>query len=180
MGIKDLLAGHQEQIKEKWIEAVNSTYPFGTIGFLRAQNNPFVNPVGERNREAAAALVQSFLDDTPNQEELSEVIEEFIRVRAIQDFSAEDAFGIVYALKPIIYDILGDKLDEHAKARGLGDIRWLDSHIDALVLLAFGAYCRCRDKLADMRVDDFKRRHSQIIRQAERVLNQKFPEHRLK
>lgn len=180
MSLKDLLAEKQKDIADKWVQAVNGTYPFGTIGFLRTKSDPFINPVGQRNKETARAFVSSFLDDEPDAEELSKVIGEFVKVRAIQDFTPEDAVGIILALKPIISETLGDRLTAYVREHGLKEYQLLEGHIDALALLAFGAYARCQSKVADMRVDEFKRRHSQIIRQAERLMNKEFPEHRLK
>lgn len=180
MNLKNLLAEKQKEIAEKWVQAVSGTYPFGTVGFLRTKTNPFINPVGQRNKVAAEAFVSALLVDEPNQAELSEVIDEFIKVRAIQNFCPEDAVGIILALKPIINEILGDKIFSYAKEHGLKEYQLLEGRIDALALLAFGSYARCREKLADMRIDEFKRRHSQIIRQAERILNRELPEHRLK
>ena len=180
MSLKDLLAEKQDEIAEKWVQAVNGTYPFGTVGFLRTKSDPFINPVGQRNKETARAFVASFLDNEPDADELSKVIDEFIRVRAVQDFSPEDAAGIIMALKPIISETLGSRLNAYVKEHGLKEYQLLEGHIDALALLAFGAYARCQNKMADMRVDEFKRRHSQIIRQAERLMNKEFPEHRLK
>ena len=180
MSLKNLLVEQQKEIAEKWIQAVSGTYPFSTVGFLRTKSDPFINPVGQRNKVAAESFVAALLADEPDQEELSEVIDEFIKVRAIQNFCPEDAVGIILALKPIINEVLGDKLVRHIKEHGLTEYRLLEGRIDAINLLAFGAYVRCREKVAEMRIDEFKRRHSQIIRQAERVLNEKFPEHRLK
>lgn len=175
-----MLAEKQNELADKWSQAVSGTYPFGTVGFLRTKSDPFINPVGKRNNVTAEAFVAALLADEPDLEELSAVIDEFIRVRAIQEFSPEDAIGIVLALKPIIYEVLGDKLTNYVKAHGLKEFQLLEGRIDALSLLSFGAYTRCREKVANMRIDEFKRRHSQIIRQAERVLNKEFPEHRLK
>lgn len=180
MSLKNLLAAEQKNIAEKWLQAVSGTYPFGTVGFLRTKKDPFINPVGQRNNVAAEAFVSSLLDDEPDEDALAEVIEEFVRVRAVQNFSPEDAVGIILALKPIISEVLGDKLTNYIKEHGLREYQLLEGHIDALTLLSFGSYVRCREKMAEMRIDEFKRRHSQIIRQAERVLNEKFPEHRLK
>lgn len=180
MSLRDLLAEKRAEIADKWLEAVNGTYPFGTIGFLRTRRDPFVNPVGQRNRQAAEAFTAALLEAEPDQEALSAAIDEFIKVRAVQDFSPEDAVGIILALKPVIGAVLGGRLDAYVKEHGLEEYRLLEGHIDALALLAFGSYARCREKMAGMRIDEFKRRHSQIIRQAERVLNQQFPEHRLK
>lgn len=180
MSLKNLLAEKQKEIAEKWVQAVSGTYPFSTVGFLRAKSDPFINPVGYRNKIAAEAFVAALLADEPDQEKLSETIDEFIKVRAIQSFSPEDAVGIILAIKTIINEVLGDKLALYVKEHGLREYLLLEGRIDAISLLAFGSYTRCREKVSEMRIDEFKRGHSQIIRQAERVLNQKFPGHRLK
>lgn len=180
MSLKDLLAEKKQDLAEKWMAAVNGTYPFGTVGFLRTKTDPFINPVGKRNRVAAEAFVAGLCEDEPDADALARVIDEFVKVRAVQDFSPADAVGIILALKPIISEVLGESLVTYVKEHGLEEYRLMDGYIDALALLAFGSYVSCREKMADMRINEFKRAHSQVIRQAERVLNQKFPEHRLK
>lgn len=180
MSLKNLLAEKRKEIAEKWVQAVNGTYPFGTVGFLRTKSDPFVNPVGQRNREAAEAFVSSLLEDEPDADALARVTEEFVRVRAIQDFTPQNAVGVILALKPIINEVLGEKLTLYVKENGLEEYRHMEGHIDALLLLAFNAYTACQNKVADMRINEFKRSHSQIIRRAERVLGEEFPEHRLK
>lgn len=184
MSLIDLLAEKQKDIAVKWVDAVSGTYPFGTVGFLRTKNDPFINPVGKRNRVAAEAFVACLCADAAALEAdetgLAAIIDEFVKVRAVQDFSPEDAIGIIFALKPIITEVLGESLITYIKEHGLDEYRLLEGRIDAIALMAFGAYARSRDKMADMRIDEFKRAHSQIIRQAERLMNRELPEHRLK
>jgi hypothetical protein len=43
----------------------------------------------------------------------------------------------------------------------------LESRIDAVALMAFGAYARFRESLHLMKVDEFKRLNSQMLRLAE-------------
>lgn len=187
MNLKQLLAGKKDTLIEQWTALVHGTYPFGTIGFLRTQQNPFVNPVGQRTVVAAAAFVGSLLAgkndrEKPDLEALGKVMDEFIRVRAIQDFSAQDAVAVIFALKQVLRDNLREtlaKADAAGQAALLLELAALESDVDALALMAFNSYAKHRELLAELRIKEFKRRHSQIIRQAERIMEQKFPEHKL-
>ena len=218
MSLKQHLAEKKSVIIEKWIAAVHGTYPFGTIGFLRTQQNPFVNPVGERTKVAAEAFVSALLESgeasgagTPETggtaDKMAAALDEFMRVRAIQDFSAEEAVGVFFALKQIISEVLeespylpgrpghaeqtgpshksggsGEAAEERGGkeffARQLRERLELESNIDALAVMAFGSYARHRDLLADLRVKEFKRRHSQVIRRAERTLGEDLSEYK--
>lgn len=40
---------------EGWINAVYSTYPLQTTGFLRTKNDPFTNPVGDMTKKPPAS-----------------------------------------------------------------------------------------------------------------------------
>jgi hypothetical protein len=156
---------HKEAIIARWIEAVHGTYPFDTVGFLRTRKDRFANPVGYRTEEAAKALMEAVFSSEPDEEALRAAVDEIVRVRAIQDFTPEMAVGIFYAMKEIIRDTL-------YKQGGLREVipalLALESRIDAVVLLAFGAYARFRETLHRMKVEEFKRQHSQIIRLAEK------------
>ncbi|MDL2307415.1 RsbRD N-terminal domain-containing protein [Desulfovibrio sp. OttesenSCG-928-C06] len=202
MSLRQHLSEKKQLIIERWIAAVHGTYPFGTIGFLRTQQNPFVNPVGERTRLAAEAVVEVLLAgkslSEEEQGELTAVLDEFMRVRAIQDFSAEAAVGVFFALKQIVREALEDcpgwpgaANKSASKAAGnagageatvgkdfVGGLLAIESDVDALAMLAFGSYARHRDTLADLRVKEFKRRHSQIIRRAERTLGEDLSDYK--
>lgn len=155
----------RDEIVARWVGIVHGTYPFDTIGFLRTKKDQFANPVGYRTEEAAKALIQVVFSETPDEEALGKAVEEIIRVRAIQDFSPENAVGVIYAMKGIVRDFLrrAGRLEETLPA-----LLALESRIDAVALLAFGAYARCRETLHRLRVDEVKRQYSQILRLAEK------------
>ena len=178
MRLRNMLAEKKDEIVRQWVAAVNGTYPFGTVGFLRTQNDPFINPVGRRTREAAEVFTAALISGERDAELLSQAMDDFIQVRAVQDFPAETAVGIIYAFKQIIREQLGGQLAQSWGKEPLFELLEVEADIDALALMAFGAYARQREKLANLRVEEFKRGHSQIIRQAERVLGRSFPEHR--
>lgn len=159
------LEAHKEEIVSRWIATVHGTYPFDTVGFLRTVKDRFANPVGYRTEEAARALMDVVFHEEPDQEALTAAVEDIIRVRAIQDFPPETAVGIIFAMKDIVRDVVrgAASLAESAPA-----LLALESRIDAVALLAFGAYARSRETLHRLKVEEFKRQHSQLQRLAER------------
>ncbi len=154
---------HKDAMTKRWIDTVHGSYPFETIGFLRTRKDQFANPVGYRTESAATAVIELLFTDTPDQQALSAALEEIMRVRAIQEFPPETAAGIFFALKDIVRSVV--------EASGQAEqcyhaLQSLESRIDAVVLMAFGAYARCREKMHLLKVDEFKRRHSQVLRLA--------------
>ncbi len=171
MNLKDALSAKKDKIAALWVEMAHGTYPFATIGFLRTRENPFVNPVGHRTREAIDAIMPVLLASEKELEELlprlDEALEEFMRVRSIQDFRPEESVGIINGLKNIIRAELARELDKHNLYRELLD---LEQRIDAIEIMCFGIYSRCREKVYIMRAEENSRRNSQMLRRAERII----------
>ncbi|MDL2267711.1 RsbRD N-terminal domain-containing protein [Desulfovibrio sp. OttesenSCG-928-G15] len=160
-----ILWPHKEAMTKRWIDTVHGTYPFDTVGFLRTRKDRFANPVGYRTAEAANALMDIIFAEAPDEESLGKAVEEIIQVRTIQSFSPEDAVGIFFAIKDIVRDVV---MASGQAGEVLPALFELESRVDAVSLLAFGAYARHREKLHLMKVEEFKRKHSQIFRLAEK------------
>ena len=56
MNVQKIFREQRAVIVEGWINAVYSTYPLQTTGFLRTKNDPFTNPVGDMTKEAAGLI----------------------------------------------------------------------------------------------------------------------------
>ena len=160
-----LLLPKRESMAARWVEIVHGTYPFDTIGFLRTRKDRFANPVGYRTEEAAKALMDVLFADQPDEDSLRKAVDEIIRVRAVQDFAPETAVGVFFALKDIVRQVVEES---NQLAEVMPALLKLESRIDAVVLMAFGAYARFRETLHLMKVDEFKRLNSQILRLAEK------------
>ncbi len=156
---------HKDSIIKRWTEIVHGTYPFDTIGFLRTRKDRFANPVGYRTEEAAAALMDVVFTERPDEEVLGRAVDEIIRVRAVQDFSPETAVGVIFAIKEVVREVV---FASGQAAECLPALLVMESRVDAVALMAFGTYARCRETLHQMKVDEFKRSHSQIMRLAEK------------
>lgn len=163
--LHELLWPLKEALAARWTDMVNGTYPFETIGFLRTQNNRFANPVGYRTEQAAAAIMEVLFTERPDEEALLAAVDDIIRVRAVQDFSPEAAVGVIFAMKQVVRDVV---MASSPTRDLLPALLAVESRIDAVALMAFGVYARCRETLHQMKVDEFKRQHSQVTRLLER------------
>lgn len=159
--LQEILLPSKEVIAERWAGVVHGTYPFDTVGFLRTQSNQFANPVGYRTKAAAETLVEMIFATSPDVEQIGKVVDEIVQVRAIQEFSPETAVGIFFALKDIIRDLIkeSERMDDCYLA-----LLSVESRIDAVALMAFGAYARYRERLHLIRVGEMRRDTSQIRR----------------
>lgn len=161
-----LLWPHKKALAERWAAIVHGTYPFETVGFLRTNTDRFANPVGFRTGEAARALMEAIFLERPDEEAIKKAVEEIIRVRAIQDFPPETAVGVFFAMKDVIREVV--RSSEDASGEIMPALWELESRIDAVALLAFGAYARNRETLHRLRVEESKRQYSQLLRLAEK------------
>lgn len=170
MTLQEKLIPYKDEISAAWLEAVNGTYPFNTIGFLRTKSNPFINPVGERNKQAANTFCECILAENPTQDMVRSTMEDFIKVRAVQEFSVEDAIGILLAFKPIVRKTAKEK--KLLEASQLENLQSIEANVDALVLMAAAVYSQSREQIAQLRIEEIKRKHAHVIRYAQRMMGE--------
>ncbi|NIA08553.1 MAG: hypothetical protein GWP10_01950, partial [Nitrospiraceae bacterium] len=102
MDLKGLLEKKRDSITERWIQAVQETYPHMTVEFFRKQRNEFANPVGFEISRTMGPLFDELLRDADDPEKISSLLDNVIKVRAVQDFDPSAAVAIVFLLKKII------------------------------------------------------------------------------
>ena len=134
-----------DAIVERWFARTTESYPELTARFLAAEEDPFRNPVGHALRQNLAALASELVGEMEGQK-IATALDNIVRVRAVQDFSPSEAVGFIFLVKPILRELAPSS--EHD---------FFDNRIDQLVLLAFEAYMRCREQLADVRIHEAQR-----------------------
>lgn len=154
-------------LAERWAAAADAVYPLASAGFLRSSRDPFANPVGRRSADLAPLFCRAVIGLPHDEAALRTALEEFVRVRAMQDLPAEASLEALFACKDILRNCLRDrKVDLTAENRE--ELEAMDKRCDSLALLAFGIYSRLREAFFEARVQDVRRRHSQILRLAAR------------
>lgn len=136
----------REAIVREWLAWVLAEYPEQSSRFFRSELDPFRNPVGHALRQGLAVLVDE-LTDGFDPAKVTPVLDEIVHIRAVQDFSASQAVGFIFLLKPVLRKHLAGAALER-----------LERRIDALALAAFDLYMQCREKAAEIRVQEARRR----------------------
>ena len=98
MSIDDLLKQKQVSIKQRWLDLVIETYPPDSRDFFKKQKNRFSNPVGAALARQIDDLYDSLLGD-PEGNEVAAKLDDFVKIRTVQDFRPSEAVGFILFLK---------------------------------------------------------------------------------
>jgi hypothetical protein len=151
----EFLQSQQEAISDEWLKSVCSTYNERYATFLRDGKDRFANPVGFVFKTAIAGVVHSLISGEETRGHLTEVV----RVRAVQEFSPSEAVGFVYPLRDAI-----EKVCPRLSAQEKSEIQ---KRIDELALEAFDIYMECREKLAQIKINETRRALFKLLERAD-------------
>ena len=154
MTLEDLLRQHKSVILEKWINALVDSYPADTSRFIKAQKDPFANPVGNTISNG----LDSVFDDLIHSKKTSGMtsfLNSILKIRAVQNFSPSQAVAFVFSLKNVIKDVSRKENIDNRLSKELFEF---DSRIDQLGLIAFDIYEECREKLYEIKANEERNR----------------------
>ncbi|MBW2047887.1 MAG: RsbRD N-terminal domain-containing protein, partial [Deltaproteobacteria bacterium] len=89
---------------------------------------------------------------------ISSSLDTIIRIRAVQDFQPSGALAFVLQLKQIVREAVGASHGE--------EMETLDRRVDDTLLLAFDVYSACRQKLAEIRVNEVRNQVGRLLEKA--------------
>lgn len=149
--LETLLQKKKKEILDKWENSILSSYAPDTFRIFKEQQNQFDNPIGHKVRIGLNELFD-VLCDTSDEGVLTPDLEELIKLRAVQEFSASDAVSFVFKLKEIVRKELkkGDVVSFYNE--------WLafDARVDAAALVIFDMFMRNREQIHRVRLTEFK------------------------
>ncbi len=150
--VKELLSDKKQAIVGNWIQSIFDTYPAETSDFLRLQKNQFSNPVGHIIAEAAEKIFDAVISG--NQVlEIKILLNDIIKVRAVQDFLPSKAAGFIFSLKDIIKNEVQDSIKDKKSFNEFCDLL---ACVDRVALTAFDLYSEAREKVYQLRMNDLK------------------------
>jgi len=152
--IREQLGARREGLIESWLARTVDTYPRQAGQHLREQRDPFRNPVGQALTETLPVLLDAVLGEG-DLEAAGASLDRITRIRAVQDFSPGEAVGFLFLLKDVIRKALEA---EGAPGVAASAIQAVEDRIDRLVLLGFDRYAACREQMAEIRVNEARRR----------------------
>ncbi len=165
MSLKNILSDKKSELLASWFDRILDTYPAETAKFLRNQKDRFANPVGQTIREGIEDIFRELLQDG-DIEKVSCYLDNVIRVRAVQEFTASQAVAFVFFLKSVIRDGIKDiPLTDEL----FHELMTLEAQIDSLALIAFDIFMQCREKLYDIKANEMKNMTYRLLQRANMI-----------
>ena len=146
----ELLLKNKSSIVSKWIKQILDSYSIESSKFFSQEKNQFCNPVGSTISTNAASIFDEIVGNK-DFEKITLLLTDFIKIRAIQDFSPSEAVGFVFLLKEVIREELSKELNQE---KMLDEMVKLEFVIDKTALIAFDLYMQSREKVFQIRMNE--------------------------
>lgn len=172
MQLNDLLKKKKSTILKNWLNTILGTYSVDARRFFTKQKDQFANPVGTTLSRELEKLYDLILQEWDTNQ-IAAVLENIIRLRAIQDFLPSQALSFIFELKNILREELKKEIAIHDL---LDEVLEMEVEIDRLALLGFDVYTNCRQRLYEIRVNEVKSQISGLMRKSGMVVDFEEPE----
>ena len=157
MQLQEFLAEEKGEILPRWIKAVLASYPADAARIFQREQDRFANPIGYATEHALTRLYDLlFAGSTPDFTQIGPVLEEFVKIRAVQTFAPSEAVAFVFALKQTVREACGAK---DAPAVTVAEWQELETRLDRVAAMVFDLYMACRERLYQTRVQEIKSRN---------------------
>lgn len=166
MNLKNLLLERKAAIVERWFRLILETYHPDTSSFMKREKDRFANPVGNSISHGVEAVFDELIQGK-DPVEVAPLLDQIIRIRAVQDFNPSQAISFVLALKDAIRENLKDEIRD---GQFLSEILILESRIDKLTLLSFDLYMKCREKLYELKTNQLRDSTARLLKRANLVV----------
>lgn len=165
MKIKHLLLKHKQKIVKKWFDLILETYPADTAKFLTVNKNRFANPVGHTISGGIEGLFDEIAQGM-DPDRVSALLDNIIRIRALQKFSPSQALGFTFALKKVVREVLAKEIREHKLYE---ELLIVESEIDDLTKISFDIFMKCREKLYELKANEVRDLTSRLLRRVDKL-----------
>jgi len=155
----------QETILDQWFDFVMATYSETTAMLWKNNRDPFTNPVCFRFKTGMRGIVVALAScaPIPKTETFTPLLDELVRVRAVQDFTPSQATAFIFLLKKAVRETLWPQVAEYDL---FVELLALESTIDVLAQLSFDIYSQCREKLSELRINQIKKQYDRLLKRA--------------
>jgi hypothetical protein len=161
MSLSRILVAEKSRILDKWFDLILSTYPADAAQFFRSKST-FTNPVGHTISQGIEDIFDGLVSGA-QLEQYRPFLDNIIRVRAVQDFTASKAVAFVFHLKTAVRAVC---LQKTASQGLLDELLALELRIDELSLMAFDIFMQCREKLYDLKANELRDRTLWILKRS--------------
>jgi hypothetical protein len=150
MDLAEAFRNYEDKIVNQWVDYTLSSYKSST--FFKKAPDKFSNPVGGNTRESLGRLFK-LLTKNADPSEFVGPLDQIMRIRSIQEFSASEAVGPIHAVKHITRELLAK---DSERKQFIADLYDFEFNVDLAVLAAFDLYSQCRERLYKVRIKEIK------------------------
>ena len=150
LDLAEAFRNYEDKIVNQWVDYTLSSYKSST--FFKKSPDKFSNPVGGNTREALSNLFK-LLSKNADPAKFAKPLDQIMRIRSIQEFTASEAVGPIYAVKHITRELLEKDSERKHLISELYDFEFA---VDLAVLSAFDLYAQCREQLYKVRIKEIK------------------------
>ena len=161
--LKNLLNEKKDSILESWYLQILESYPAEGAQFIKSKKDRFSNPIGFTISTEIKTVYDQILTDMDYQT-LHGSLEKIIKIRAVQEFTSSQAIAFIFLLKKAIRDNLEAELTDHSLLRQL---TVFEAKIDQVALVAFDIYSQSREKMFEVRLNEYRRQSIHFFRHTE-------------
>ena len=161
--LKEILNKKKSLIVRNWTELIFNSYPAEAINFLSTKKNQFSNPIGFTVTNNAEKIFDELINDC-DFERIKMLLDDIIKIRAVQSFPPSQAVYFLLDLKKAIRDECKTELSEKNVSDELSDFELL---IDKMLIVGFELYMEAREKVFKIRVNEIKSRAYKTLENAE-------------
>ena len=162
MKLRDILVKERVNLLNGWYNLILQTYSPDSKIFLEKSNNAFANPLGHNIMVFIEGVLEELLNNMV-QERIALLLNNIIRIRAVQDTEPSEAVSLMLLLKQALREatkgyIKGDQLFRELLA--------FEDTIDRLTLLSFDIFMKCREDIFNLRINEIRRSTFMLTKRA--------------
>jgi hypothetical protein len=166
MDISKFFEENKKKITDQWYDSTIANYPSESGKFLNARIDRFSNPIGYTHGDNLPIIFDEILKGETSPA-LTDALEQIIRLRAVQEFTASQAVGFMFQLKTVLRENFDKIAGKKADAKDLLDF---ESQIDGVALLGFDLYMKMKEKIYTIKSSEQKKTFSTMVER----LNKKY------
>jgi len=161
--LREILNKKKASIVHNWTELIFNSYPAEAVNFLSTKKNQFSNPIGYTVTTNAEKIFDELINDC-DFERIKLLLDDIIKIRAVQSFPPSQAVYFLLDLKKAIRDECKAELLNKTVSDELSNFELL---IDKMLIIGFELYMEAREKVFKIRVNEIKSRSIKALENAE-------------
>ena len=156
------LENKREAILKKWKSIFWDSFGEESKRFFTKEVDRFQNPFGYRIDETFEGLIKVLFGNF-NWDEANYYLRRLVQLRAVQETTPSKALNMFIQLKGIIRKDLGEEI---LKKFGIEEFLKLEDRINAFIIRSFDFFMDYRERLNQLRYDEWKRAHFLLLKRA--------------